>query len=87
MSSVAADATLGRHAHYMIKRQKLQAEHEAEAATQLQQAINLERDRSGNWRSRARRRQTAQRLRAAASDNQRAAHRLLVRDLPDDLPF
>ncbi|KOO86036.1 hypothetical protein VL21_06945 [Stenotrophomonas maltophilia] len=60
---------------------------EAKAASQLQQAVELERDSSGSWRARARRRQSAQRLRAAASGHQRAASRLAGLELPDDLPF
>ncbi len=87
MRPVAATATQRVHAQVMINRPKNQADHEARAATQLQQAANLEQDLSGNWRSRARRRQSAQRLRAAASDNQRTAHRLAVQDMPEDLPF
>ncbi len=60
---------------------------EAEAAALLQQAADLELDNSGSWRARARRRQSAQRLRAAASSHQRAAGRLVGLDLPEDLPF
>lgn len=60
---------------------------EAKAASQLQQAVELERDSSGSWRARARRRQSAQRLRAIVSDHQRGASRLAGLDLPEDLPF
>lgn len=60
---------------------------EAKAAAKLQQATDLELDNSGSWRARARRRQSAQRLRAAASGLQRAAGRLVGLDLPEDLPF
>ncbi|MNC82245.1 hypothetical protein D3C75_1356830 [compost metagenome] len=71
----------------MANWQKDQASLEAQAAAKLLQASELERDSSGSWRSRARRRQSAQRLRAAASGHQRAAHRLSGLDLPEDLPF
>lgn len=87
MLPVAAAAMRRVHSQIMINRQKNQVDHEARAAAQLQQATNLEQDRSGSWKSRARRRQSASRLRAAATDNQRIAHRLAVQDMPEDLPF
>jgi len=71
----------------MAKWQENQVSLEAQAAAKLLQASELERDTSGSWRSRARRRQSAQRLRAAASGHQRAASRLTGLDLPEDLPF
>ena len=71
----------------MAKWQKDQASLEAQAATKLQQASDLERDSSGSWRSRARRQRSAQRLRQVASGHQRAASRLAGLDLSEDLPF
>lgn len=60
----------------MANRQKDPASLEAKAAAKLQQASDLERDSSGSWRCRARRRQSAQRLRATASSHQRALERV-----------
>lgn len=71
----------------MANWQKDQASLEAQAAAKLLQASELERDFSGSWRSRARRRQSAERLRATASSHQRAASRVAGMDLPEDLPF
>lgn len=71
----------------MANWQKDPASLEAKAAAKLQQASDLERDTSGSWRCRARRRRSAQRLRATASSHQRAAGRLAGLDLPEDLPF
>lgn len=71
----------------MADSQKYPASLEAKAAAKLRQASDLERDTSGSWRCRARRRQSAQRLRATASSHQRAAGSLVGLDLPEDLPF
>jgi len=71
----------------MAKRQNEQASLEAQAAVKLQQASALEQDKSGSWRSRARRQRSAQRLRQVASGHQRAASRMAGLDLPEDLPF
>lgn len=85
--AVAYCATLSGHPAPMANWQKDPASLEAKAAAKLQQASDLERDTSGSWRCRARRRQSAQRLRATASSHQRAAGRLVGLDLPEDLPF
>jgi len=84
---VAAPATRHWHPAAMANLRMDRASLEAKAVSQLQQAVELERDTSGTWRTRARRRQSAQRLRAAASGHQRAASRLEGLDLPEDLPF
>lgn len=76
-----------QHPVAMANWRKDRASLEAKAAAQLQQAIDLELDVTGSWRARARRRQSAQRLRATASNHQRMASRLARLDWIEDLPF
>ncbi|MDH7551894.1 hypothetical protein [Stenotrophomonas geniculata] len=60
---------------------------ESAADAKLRHASALEADRSGSWKSQARRQRRAAALRASASGHQRAAHGLAGLDLPEDLPF
>ncbi|HIE5096001.1 TPA: hypothetical protein ACXNC8_002037 [Stenotrophomonas maltophilia] len=53
----------------------------------LRQAARLEQDRSGDWRARARRQRSADRLRASAYAHAGASHWPPAVELPDDLPF
>jgi len=71
----------------MTGRTRDQASLEAKAARKLEQAGELERDGSGNWRARARRHRAANRLRDAAGRHQAAAYRMAGPDMVDDLPF